>query len=99
MRFKFGKNWQEFIQSARPEIVEHSKNSLGKAIGRLDGKSFLDVGSGSGLSSLAAVRLGASKVFSFDYDTDSVECTKRVKEAFAKEADWNVEQGSALDED
>jgi len=34
-------------------------------------KLFLDVGSGSGLFSLAARRLGA-KVLSFDYDAESV---------------------------
>ena len=39
----------------------------------LEGKRFLDVGSGSGLFSLAAHGLGA-RVVSFDYDRESVAC-------------------------
>jgi 2-polyprenyl-6-hydroxyphenyl methylase/3-demethylubiquinone-9 3-methyltransferase len=61
------------------------------------GKSFLDIGSGSGIHSLAAHRLGASRILSFDYDADSVECTRTLKNRFAPEADWRIEQGSALD--
>ena len=41
----------------------------------LSGKSFIDIGSGSGIMSLAASRLGAS-VRSFDYDINSVEATQ-----------------------
>lgn len=64
---------------------------------RLDGKMFLDIGSGSGLFSLAAHRLGA-RVMSFDYDQDSVECTQYLLENYgAKDAEWSVEQGSVLD--
>jgi 2-polyprenyl-6-hydroxyphenyl methylase/3-demethylubiquinone-9 3-methyltransferase len=63
----------------------------------LAGKRFLDVGSGSGLFSLAAHRLGAG-VVSFDYDPQSVACTDRMKERFAAGADWRIVAGSALDE-
>jgi 2-polyprenyl-6-hydroxyphenyl methylase/3-demethylubiquinone-9 3-methyltransferase len=65
---------------------------------RLDGKSFLDVGSGSGLSSLAAMRLGADRVHSFDFDRESVACTRELKRRFLPDADeWTVEHGDALD--
>ena len=64
----------------------------------LDGRTFLDIGSGSGLFSLAARRLGA-KVFSFDYDSNSFACTKELKKRFFDaDENWTVEQGSALDE-
>ena len=62
------------------------------------GKSFLDVGSGSGIHSLAAIRLGASRVHSFDYDLQSVECSRELKRRFAPEANWHIEQGSVHDE-
>jgi 2-polyprenyl-6-hydroxyphenyl methylase/3-demethylubiquinone-9 3-methyltransferase len=63
------------------------------------GKSFLDIGSGSGLFSLAARRLGA-KVHSFDYDPQSVSCTKELKQRyFPNDSDWTIGQGSVLDVD
>jgi 2-polyprenyl-6-hydroxyphenyl methylase/3-demethylubiquinone-9 3-methyltransferase len=65
----------------------------------LSGKSVLDAGSGSGLFSLAAVRLGAARVHSFDYDLGSVACTEEVKRRYAPElACWTIEKGSVLDE-
>jgi 2-polyprenyl-6-hydroxyphenyl methylase/3-demethylubiquinone-9 3-methyltransferase len=64
---------------------------------RLDGLRFLDIGSGSGLSSLAARRLGA-RVHSFDYDPQSVACTGELRRRFfPADARWTVERGSALD--
>ena len=63
----------------------------------LEGKTFLDIGSGSGLSSLAARRMGA-KVYSFDYDPRSVACTAELRRRFfPDDSDWVVAQGSALD--
>jgi len=63
----------------------------------LTGQSFLDIGSGSGLFSLAARRLGAT-VTSFDYDPQSVACAQELKERFFPgDSLWHIEQGSALD--
>jgi 2-polyprenyl-6-hydroxyphenyl methylase/3-demethylubiquinone-9 3-methyltransferase len=65
----------------------------------LQDKSFLDIGSGSGLFSLAARRLGA-KVHSFDYDPQSVGCTQELKHRyFPNDSNWTIEQGSVLDVD
>jgi 2-polyprenyl-6-hydroxyphenyl methylase/3-demethylubiquinone-9 3-methyltransferase len=65
----------------------------------LRGKRFLDIGSGSGLFSLAARRLGAT-VHSFDYDTHSVACTTELRQRYFPDSQqWVVEQGSALDSD
>ena len=63
----------------------------------LTDKIFLDVGSGSGLFSLAARRLGAS-VHSFDYDSNSVACTEELRRRyFPDDTTWIVERGDALD--
>jgi 2-polyprenyl-6-hydroxyphenyl methylase/3-demethylubiquinone-9 3-methyltransferase len=65
----------------------------------LQGKTFLDIGSGSGLFSLAARHLGA-KVHSFDYDPDSVGCTQELKRRyFPDDNNWIIERGSVLDAD
>lgn len=68
-------------------------------ISSLEGKTFLDIGSGSGLFSLAAMRLGAARVHSFDFDSESVACARALNEKYFSNAPrWTIEQGSALDE-
>ncbi len=58
----------------------------------------MDIGCGSSLFSLAAIRLGAERVHSFDYDQDSVDCTREIKRRFSTEdKSWTIEQGSVLD--
>jgi SAM-dependent methyltransferase len=98
-RFEFGANWRRFLETVDESRIEAAVGSLRQMLGveSLAGQRFLDVGSGSGLFSLAANRLGAS-VYSFDYDPQSVACTREMKRRFAPEADdWTIEQGSALD--
>ncbi len=99
-RFGFGKNWKRFLQTLNEERICEAERSLGEMLqmGTLAGKSFLDVGSGSGLFSLAAMRLGADRVQSFDYDPQSVGCTKELKQRFFPQTDrWTIEEGSVLD--
>lgn len=96
-RFKFGKNWSKFLQNLSNEQIENAKIELNNWLGDLNGKSFLDIGSGSGLHSLAARMLGA-KVYSFDYDLESVECTRYLKNKYFKnDKNWTIKQGNVLD--
>lgn len=98
-RFEFGKNWSNFLSVVNEERIDQAVVSLRKLLGvdSLAGASFLDVGSGSGLFSLAAHRLGA-RVRSFDYDGSSVACTTEMRRRFAGPgAEWTVERGSVLD--
>ena len=72
--FAFGANWARFLTSLSDTQIEQSTRSLSALLGRdLRDRSFLDIGSGSGLSSLTARRLGA-RVYSFDYDAQSFAC-------------------------
>lgn len=100
-RFAFGRNWRRFLNVLDEDRARQAELSLKEMleIENLSGKTFLDVGSGSGLFSLAAVRLGAEKVHSFDYDSGSVACTEEVKLRYAPDsAAWTIARGSALDE-
>ena len=98
-RFEFGKNWSRFLALLTEERVLAAESSLAAMLetSTLAGKSFLDVGSGSGLFSLAARRLGA-RVHSLDYDPDSVRCTTELRRRyFPNDPQWTVEEASALD--
>jgi len=96
-RFEFGKNWTRFLASLNDQRIDTAAQSLTLMVGSLQGKRFLDAGSGSGLFSLAARRLGA-RVHSFDFDPDSVACTAELRRRyFPNDAEWIVEAGSVLD--
>ena len=98
-RFEFGENWSRFLEVLNDERISEAEKSLKDMleVEDLRGKSFLDIGSGSGLFSLAARRLGAV-VHSFDYDPQSVASTRELRRRyFLEDAEWTVEEGSALD--
>ena len=85
-RFKFGENWKQFLELLDNQRIRDAEQSLKEMLDleSLDGRTFLDIGSGSGLFSLTARRLGA-KVYSFDYDPDSVACTRELKRRYFPE--------------
>ena len=103
-RFEFGKNWKTFIHHhLNEETIQQSRKALCRFLGREDlslaGLSFLDIGCGSGLSSLAAWRAGASPIVSFDYDPHSVAATRELHRLAGSPQNWTVMQGDALNED
>jgi 2-polyprenyl-3-methyl-5-hydroxy-6-metoxy-1,4-benzoquinol methylase len=97
-RFAFGKNWQSFSATVDESRIAEAQASVERLVGRRDlrGVRFLDVGCGSGLFSLAAQRLGA-EVTAFDFDPDSVACTRAMLARFGGGGGARVEQGSILD--
>jgi 2-polyprenyl-3-methyl-5-hydroxy-6-metoxy-1,4-benzoquinol methylase len=97
-RFAFGRNWARFLGVVDDARISRAETSLQDMLGtELRGLRFLDVGSGSGLFSLAARRLGAA-VHSFDYDTDSVATTTALRNKYLPgDSAWVIEQGSVLD--
>ncbi len=99
-RFEFGKNWTSFLRVLNAERIQEAITSLQTMleIHTLDNKTFLDIGCGSGLFSLAARMLGGS-VYSFDYDPQSVACTKELeKRYFSNDENWIINEGSVLDQ-
>ena len=100
-RFEFGENWRSFLSVLDDQRIAMAEASLQDMleVSDLRGVRFLDVGSGSGLFSLAARRLGA-EVHSFDFDAQSVACTAELKRRyFPNDDQWTAEQGSVLDAD
>jgi 2-polyprenyl-3-methyl-5-hydroxy-6-metoxy-1,4-benzoquinol methylase len=100
-RFKFGKNWQNFLESISDEQLRNASSALSNLLDAesLEDESFLDAGCGSGIVSLAARQLGAERIHSFDYDKDSVEATRTLHSSSTSADDWTVEQGSLTDAD
>jgi 2-polyprenyl-6-hydroxyphenyl methylase/3-demethylubiquinone-9 3-methyltransferase len=99
-RFEFGDNWSRFLNVLDETRIARAEESLRSMLEceDLEGRTFLDIGSGSGLFSLAARRLGA-RVHSLDFDPRSVACTRELRNRFfAGDQQWIVEEGSALDE-
>jgi SAM-dependent methyltransferase len=98
-RFAFGENWARFFGVLDENRVRQAEQSLCEPLqsSSLVGRRFLDVGSGSGLLSLAARRLGA-RVHSFDYDPQSVACTLELRRRyFDNDPKWTVDHASVLD--
>jgi SAM-dependent methyltransferase len=100
IRFGFGRNWESYLKEHfNEERVQISKDHLLKFLKMEDlhGKTFLDIGCGSGLHSLAALRAGAAKIVSFDYDPHSVLATQMLRKYAGNPENWEVMQGSILD--
>lgn len=99
-RFEFGKNWMSFLNTLNDQRIAIAKQSLVEMLGYKDlkGKTFLDVGCWSGLFSLAAMKLGADEVYSFDFDLNSVKCARVLKDRYFPNGKWTIREGSILDE-
>ncbi|NNE36671.1 MAG: class I SAM-dependent methyltransferase, partial [Gammaproteobacteria bacterium] len=101
MRFEFGENWEDYIKkNFNEDVLQISKSRILDflEVENIQNQSFLDIGCGSGLHSLAALEAGASSVHSFDFDVKSIEASVYLKNITNKEKPWSIEQGSILDD-
>lgn len=99
-RFAFGANWARFLGVVDERRIAGACLSLEEMLGpgSLRNRTILDAGSGSGLFSLAAMRLGAACVHSFDYDPESVACARELsRRYYPDDPRWTIAQGSLLD--
>src|SRR5882672_8473040 len=94
--FRFGRNWQRYQRDyLNPERERIAAESLADLIpDSLKDRSFLDVGSGSGLFSLCAFKAGASKVLSIDVDPEAVAATRYLHAQQGSPHNWAVEHRS-----
>lgn len=86
--FSFGKNWIDYAKKIDEARIAQAAMDLQRLSGleRFDGRSFLDIGCGSGLHSLAAIRLGAARVVGVDIDADSITASTTTISRFAPDA-------------
>jgi predicted RNA methylase len=100
--FSFGENWAQYAQKIDERRIEEAEKSLIRLLGResIEGRTFLDIGCGSGLFSLAAVRLGCKRLLAVDLDPNSVETTRKTLERHAPSgANWDCKRISVFDLD
>jgi 2-polyprenyl-6-hydroxyphenyl methylase/3-demethylubiquinone-9 3-methyltransferase len=100
-RFWFGRNWRRFVEhDFSQERVDVSRGHMTGFLGveDLKGRSFMDIGCGSGLHSLAAHQLGAATITAFDYDPDSVAASRILHRYAGAPTTWTISRGSVLDE-
>ncbi|MCP4051110.1 MAG: class I SAM-dependent methyltransferase [bacterium] len=102
-RFEFGQNWKKYFLNyylQNKSVPEEAAKSLNKywSKEKLKNKSFIDIGCGSGIFSLAAIKSNCLEVLSFDYDKDSVDCCKKCKKLYGSSENWKIEQGDILDD-
>jgi 2-polyprenyl-3-methyl-5-hydroxy-6-metoxy-1,4-benzoquinol methylase len=97
--FEFGRNWADFAERLSDRELDQAQRSFARLLPpeEVAGKTVLDLGCGSGLHSLAALRLGAARVEAVDIDSVSVETTSSVLSRFATGRDWTVSVASVFE--
>jgi len=97
--FAFGENWQSFVRTVDEERIALAVQSLERLLpdGAARGKTMLDIGCGSGLSMLAAGRLGAARVDGVDIDPASAAAARALLSQHLSNDRWSVREGSVFD--
>jgi SAM-dependent methyltransferase len=98
-QFRFGENWKSFLSTVTPASIAEAELGMSRLFpnGELRGRKFFDIGCGSGLSMLAAYRLGAARVDGIDIDPDSVEATRSLLSAQVPADKWSARPANVLD--
>jgi 2-polyprenyl-6-hydroxyphenyl methylase/3-demethylubiquinone-9 3-methyltransferase len=95
--FAFGENWARYAELVTEAEIEGAMRDLSRLSGnQLAGKRFLDIGCGSGVHAVAALRLGASEVVAVDIDPTCVSTARRVLQAYCPDHAWRVEVHSVF---
>lgn len=96
--FEFGENWADLAEKLTPDHVARSTESLARLLPEgLSDASFLDIGCGSGLSAVAAARLGAARIEAVDIDENSVRTAENVLAQFAPDVPRRVRLATVFD--
>lgn len=88
--FAFGENWRAFAAKVSDDRIASATEAMRNLLGDIRNKAMLDIGCGSGLHALAALRLGAAHVTAIDVDPVSVATTKALLAAHAPDGSWET---------
>jgi 2-polyprenyl-6-hydroxyphenyl methylase/3-demethylubiquinone-9 3-methyltransferase len=95
-RFAFGRNWASYVRLVDEERIREAERGLVGLLGsgEVSGRTFLDVGCGSGVHALAAARLGAARIAAIDIDPQSVAATRGLFARYPPSSPVMVEERS-----
>jgi 2-polyprenyl-3-methyl-5-hydroxy-6-metoxy-1,4-benzoquinol methylase len=98
-RFAFGENWKSFASNASGESLSQAQRGLLRLFpnGEIADARMLDVGCGSGLSMVAALRLGAIQVDGIDVDPNSIAAARLLLTKFESGRNWSAETTDLFD--
>lgn len=96
--FEFGENWKSYAGTIDQSRIDFAVEGMQKLFPEgLAGKTFLDIGCGSGLHSYAALKLGATFVATIDLDENSVEATRQLLSELSPHSNWSATIASIFD--
>ncbi|WP_029583539.1 bifunctional 2-polyprenyl-6-hydroxyphenol methylase/3-demethylubiquinol 3-O-methyltransferase UbiG [Bradyrhizobium sp. URHD0069] len=96
--FEFGENWKNYSKTIDQKRIDSAVVGVKKLFPHgLAGKTFLDIGCGSGLHTLAALLLGAASVTAVDIDENSVSTTQALLTKHAPNPNWTAKIASIFD--
>jgi 2-polyprenyl-6-hydroxyphenyl methylase/3-demethylubiquinone-9 3-methyltransferase len=97
--FKFGDNWSSYSTLIDADRISRSVDGLIKLFSdnAVRGRSFLDIGCGSGLHSLSALLLGAKEIVAIDLDAESIKATEKVLATYGAGNVYQVTKISVFD--
>jgi len=91
-KFAFGRNWSQYARHITPIEVGRATDDLKHLVApsSIKGKTFLDIGCGSGIHSLAALNLGAVHVDAVDIDEGSIATTRSLLQGNATPSSYDI---------
>jgi SAM-dependent methyltransferase len=96
--FEFGENWKNYAKIIDQKRIDSAIEGVRKLFpDGLAGKTFLDIGCGSGLHSLSALSLGAASVTAIDIDENSVSTTEELLTRHSPDLKWTAKIASVFD--
>ena len=104
-KFTFGLNWLDYVTNRVDEkIIENAGESIDEWLNEnnmLEGKDVIDIGCGSGLSSLCFIRRKVKSLTSVDIDNNCIVATNKLFNIYSDgiPENMNLVNGSILDDE